>query len=98
MDIPLPEIFVDSNSVQYNKLVVGCTGLHEVTSSILINNDLTWGVHINGKKVPSTSEVLMGFPSVLPSIALVARLLQCVHQAATCPGNPEQDFVSFVQN
>ena len=97
--ISLPEhweIFVGCNNVQYKQLVVGCSGLREVTSSILINSDLSWGVHINGKNIPSTCKILSGFPSALSSPALVAKLLQCVHQAATCPGNPEEDlFILF---
>ena len=69
--ISLPEqweVFVGVEDVQYNKLEVDSGGLRGVTSSLVISSDLSWSVHIYGKQVPSSCEVLTGFPSILSTL------------------------------
>ena len=49
--ISLPEhweVFVGYDNLQYNKLQISSDGLREVTSSLLISNDLSWSIHIHG--------------------------------------------------
>ena len=65
-----------------------------MTSSITIYSDKSWGVFFHGRKVPTGNLLLSGFPNQISS-SVATELLNAVHRAFMCSGNPDEKFVSM---
>lgn len=70
-------------------------GIYKVILSIKVHADLSWSVYIDGKKVPPTCSIFTTFPSVISSPSDVSDIILSVSQAVICPGNPDEEFISF---
>ena len=88
-------VFPDDGVLQWSRMEIGHSGVRQPTASLLLTHDLSWSVHIYGKKVPATCELLTDFPSLITSPTIISSLLNCIHHAAICPGNPDERFVNF---
>ena len=96
--VSLPErwqAFPDDGVVQWSRMEIGHGGVLQPTASVLLTHNPSWSVHIYGKKVPATCQLLNCWvPSLISSPTIISNLLCCVHQAAVCPGNADEDFVA----
>ena len=98
--VSLPEhwqAFPGDGGVQWSRMEIGCDGLLQPTTSVLLTHDLSWSVHINGKKVPATCKLLVKFPAMISSPIIISNLLCSIHHAAVCPGNADEDFVTLCE-
>ena len=98
--VSLPEhwqAFPGDGGVQWSRMEIGCDGLLQPTMSVLLTHDLSWSVHINGKKVPATCKLLVEFPAMISSPIIISNLLCSIHHAAVCPGNADEDFVTLCE-
>ena len=68
-------------------------GTSTVTSSVIDN---VWKVFIHDKKVPAKCPLLATFPDNI-LLSQVSTLVDTVHSAARCPGNPEENMWIFVR-
>ena len=69
-------------------------GTSTVTSSVSIYPDNVWKVFIHDKKVPAKCPLLATFPDNI-LLSQVSTLVDTVHSAARCPGNPEEKYVDI---
>lgn len=64
--------------------------------TLVIKKDLTWSVHVHGKKVRSEqSKLLRTIPPVLTSVADLQRVIDVLSHSSICIGNPHKDFISM---
>ena len=85
---------VTSDSTQYCKIERTELGVLKVVMSVVIQMDTTWSIFIFDKEVPNTCRIFDDFPDHLP-LQRQIELVETVHKAAVCPGNPEDRFVSL---
>ena len=89
------QTFVDPNSVEFCHLTrsTESNDTRQVTKSIVIRSDLTWLVKVQGHIVPTTSKLLANYPPSIAPLHVAKHLLEQVHRAAICPGNPDPEFL-----
>ena len=90
-------VFPGDGMLQWSRMEIGHGGVQQPTTSVLLSHDLSWSVHIYGKKVPATCKLLASFPSLISSPTIISGLLNCIHYAAICPGNPDERFVTLCE-
>ena len=89
------QTFVDPNSIEFCHLTrsTESNDTRQVTKSIVIRSDLTWLVKVLGHIVPTTSKLLANYPPSIAPPHAAKDLLEQVHRAAICPGNPDPEFL-----
>ena len=89
------QTFVDPNSIEFCHLTrsTESNDTRQVTKSIVIRSDLTWLVKVLGHIVPTTSKLLTNYPPSIAPPHVAKDLLEQVHGAAICPGNPDPEFL-----
>ena len=88
---------MNTDNIQYFKLDHDHSGLIKVVSIIKVESNLSWCVYADDKKVPSTCSILESLPPVISTPSDMATIIQSVSQAAICPGNPDEEFVTLCQ-
>ena len=69
-------------------------GTSTLTSSVTIYPDNVWKVFIHDNKVPAKCPILAIFPDNI-LLSQVSALVDTMHSAVKCPGNPEEKFVNI---
>ena len=89
------QIIEHDGEVQYCKVVKADNGACRVTSTLNIYSDKSWDVFIFDRKVPRENSLLSGFPDYISSSSKATELLDTIHGAFMCPGNPDEKFVNM---
>ena len=98
--VSLPEHWQAFNAdgvIQWSRMEIGHGGVLQPTASIVLNHNLSWSVHVHGKKVPATCKLFAEFSLLISSPTVISNLICSVHQAAVCPGNTDEDFVAVCE-
>lgn len=66
----------------------------QISASIAVHQDGTWTVFLLSQKIPANNLVLSKFSKNIISTDILQELIFTVDEAALCPGNPEEKFVS----
>jgi hypothetical protein len=99
-NVSLPENwqeFPGNGVLQWSRMEIDRNRVLQSAASVLLTHDLSWSVHINRKKVPATCKLLVEFPAMISSPSIVSNLLYCIHNAAVCPGNTDDDFITLCE-
>ena len=83
--------------LQWSRMEIDQSGVRQPTLSLILLHDLSWSVHIYGKKVPATCKLTAEFSSTISSPTIISSLLRCIHHAAICPGNSDERFVTLCE-
>ncbi len=89
------QVFEDGDEMQYCKVERTESGVHRVTSSVIVHCDKSWDVFYCDRKVPTFNTLLASFPDHIGSSEVATQLLTKVDRAVLCPGNPEEKFVDL---
>ena len=65
----------------------------KVERSVTVNNDMSWHVHVAGRLVEISANVLKEFPCHMKDLH---DIVHCVERSHVCPGSPQTDFVEVV--
>ena len=86
----------DNTGQQYCKIEEDAvTGLCVISSSVVVHSDGTWEAYHHSKKIPSTCEILSGFPKEALNPDVLSRVITILDKANLCPGNPEEEFIEI---
>lgn len=98
---PLPQHWQSLGRGQYCKLEMDVTTAQcKLTASLFVDSENGWKVHVNGKRVPSTCNLLEEFPQDMctSNSAMIAAFIDCLDTAFICPGNSDEKFVIACEN
>ena len=74
----------------------GVDSLFTFMASIVVDVvNHSWSVHILGKRVPETCEVLSKFSQRMVTPDLVQRVICTVDKSIACPGNTDEKFIQL---
>lgn len=99
-NVSLPEHwqeFTGDGVLQWSRMEIDRNGMLQPAASVLLTHDLSWSVHIDRKKVPAICKLLVEFPAMISSPSIVSNLLYCIHNAAVCPGNTDDDLITLCE-
>ena len=73
---------------------LGCShaGEPEVVKSLIIQDDLTWYIHMKAHKMNSNSTILATLPQCVNSLSCLNEILAVVDTCTMCLGNDDEYF------
>ena len=98
IDVPDQWVMFSSEcNIQWSKIDITHNGLREPVISVLLQHDFSWRVHAYGKIVPQNSAILSIYSPALQSPDIMKNLIERLHRAKLCPGNPDEHFVTLCE-
>ena len=86
--------------VSPEKMVLSCLDTSrsppDVRCSLVVSADFSWNAYLYGKKLsPTLCKVLENITSMIRSVDVVSKAVQCLDQSYVCTGNNDENYLEL---